>query len=69
MKLDYGKEGIEINLDPEWNVTVFHPLKKKPTENPIEKIKESIKMGVAWYEGMYYIVGLKDSVNLGFSVK
>lgn len=33
------------------------------------KIDEKIKLGVAWYEGKYYIVGLKDSVNLGFSVK
>jgi len=33
------------------------------------KINENIKLGVMWYEGMYYIVGLKDSVNLGFSVK
>ena len=32
------------------------------------KIDEKIKLGVAWY-GKYYIVGLKDSVNLGFSVK
>jgi uncharacterized protein YdhG (YjbR/CyaY superfamily) len=31
-------------------------------------INEQIKMGVPWY-GKYYIVGLKDSVNLGFSVK
>ena len=32
------------------------------------KIDEKMKMGVAWY-GKYYIVGLKDSVNIGFSVK
>lgn len=32
------------------------------------KIDENIKMGVAWYS-KYYIVGLKDSVNLGVSVK
>ena len=32
------------------------------------KINEQKKLGVAWY-GKYYIVGLKDSVNLGFSVK
>ena len=32
------------------------------------KIDEKIKMGVLWY-GKYYIVGLKDSVNLGVSVK
>lgn len=32
------------------------------------KINEEMKMGVPWYEGKYYIVGLKESVNLGFSV-
>ena len=32
------------------------------------KIDEKMKMGVPWY-GKYYIVALKDSVNLGFSVK
>ncbi len=32
-------------------------------------IKEEIRMGVPWYEGRYYLVGLKDSVNIGFSVK
>lgn len=32
------------------------------------KINERVKLGVAWY-GKYYIVGLKDSVNLGVSVK
>ncbi len=31
------------------------------------EIKEEMKNGVPWY-GKYYIVGLKDSVNLGFSV-
>ncbi|MFX1591291.1 MAG: nickel-dependent lactate racemase [Promethearchaeota archaeon] len=42
MKFDYGKDGIEIKLDPKWNITIFRPLKQKPIENPIEKIKESI---------------------------
>ena len=32
------------------------------------KITEEMKMGVPWY-GKFYIVGLKDHVNLGFSVK
>ena len=34
----------------------------------LPKIDEKMKMGVPWYS-KYYIVGLKDSVNLGFSVK
>ena len=32
-------------------------------------VKEELKMGVPWYEGKYYIVALKDHVNMGFSVK
>ena len=32
-------------------------------------IHEQMKLGVPWYEGRYYIVALKDHVNLGFSLK
>ena len=32
-------------------------------------IVEEMKLGVPWYEGKYYIVALKNYVNLGFSVK
>jgi len=32
-------------------------------------IQEELKLGVPWYEGKYYIVALKDHINLGFSVK
>lgn len=32
------------------------------------KIHEEIKMGVPWYEGKFYLVSLKDHVNLGFAV-
>ncbi len=42
MKLDYGKVGVEITLNPDWNVTIFHPSEQKPIQNPIEKIRESI---------------------------
>ena len=31
--------------------------------------KEELKLGVPWYEGKYYIVALKNHVNLGFSLK
>ncbi len=43
MKFDYGKLGLDINIDPKWNVSIFKPKEQKPIENPIEKIKESIK--------------------------
>jgi hypothetical protein len=32
-------------------------------------IKEEFKMGVPWYEDKFYVVALKDHVNLGFAVK
>jgi len=32
-------------------------------------VKEELRMGVPWYEGKFYIVALKDHVNVGFSVK
>ena len=32
-------------------------------------IEEQMKLGVPWYEGKYYIVALKDHVNLGFSLE
>lgn len=36
--------------------------------NSFPKTDEKIKLGVAWYS-KYYIVSLKDSVNLGVSIK
>ncbi|MFX0021956.1 MAG: nickel-dependent lactate racemase [Candidatus Hermodarchaeota archaeon] len=42
MKFDYGKDGIEINIDPNWNKTILKPLKQPPIKNPIKEIKESI---------------------------
>ena len=33
------------------------------------EIKEKIWVGVPWYEGKYYIVALKDHVNLGFAIR
>jgi len=35
----------------------------------IPNLQESFKNGVPWYECKYYIVGLKDHVNIGFSVE
>ena len=32
-------------------------------------IKEEFKMGVPWYEEKFYLVALRDHVNLGFAVK
>jgi hypothetical protein len=35
----------------------------------VPQINEEMKLGVPWYEGRFYIVALKDHVNLGFSLR
>ena len=35
----------------------------------LPEIREEFKMGVPWYEGKFYVVSLRDHVNLGFSVQ
>jgi hypothetical protein len=32
-------------------------------------IREEMKLGVPWYAGKFYIVALKDHVNLGLSIQ
>jgi len=43
MKLDYGKDGIELKIDPNWNTKIIHPVEQFPIENPIKVIREAIK--------------------------
>ena len=43
MKFDYGKNGLEIEIDPSWQLTIFHPNEQKIIENPIQAIIESIE--------------------------
>ncbi len=43
MKFDYGKEGIEINLDPAWNTTIFRPQKQKDIKNSVKAIRNAIR--------------------------
>ena len=35
----------------------------------LPEVEEGFKMGVPWYAGKFYIVALRDHVNLGFSVQ
>jgi nickel-dependent lactate racemase len=43
MKIDYGKAGLEININPSWNITTLRPDEQKPLKEPIQSIKYSIK--------------------------
>ncbi len=43
MKFDYGKNGIEVSLDPSWNTTIFRPSKQDIIEDPINAIRNAIR--------------------------
>jgi len=59
------KEYIKKQKSPQKEICI---RLRKILLSTLPDLEEKIKMGVLWY-GKYYIVGLKDSVNLGFSVK
>lgn len=42
MKIDYGKNGLDVTLNPKWNVTTLRPKRGKLLSNPIEAIKNAI---------------------------
>ena len=41
---------------------------RKIIKKTFPEIKEEMYVGVPWYGGKYYLVGLKDHVNIGFSI-
>ena len=43
MKFDYGKDRLDISIDPAWNVTILRPKKQKIIEKPVEAIKITLK--------------------------
>ncbi|MBY9015020.1 MAG: nickel-dependent lactate racemase [Candidatus Lokiarchaeota archaeon] len=47
MKLDYGKNGIQLEIDPNWNTKIIHPVEQFPIENPIKAIRDAIKNPLA----------------------
>jgi nickel-dependent lactate racemase len=62
IKFDYGKNGIEIKINPSWNVTVMTPEKQELIENPIQSIKNSIQNPIG-------SLPLRDIVDKKKSVK
>jgi hypothetical protein len=72
----FGKEaGFDMNEEVEDYIS----KQKSPQREICRKLREIIRttypdieekmwMGVPWYEGRYYIVALKDHVNLGCAV-
>ena len=42
IKFDYGKDGIEIKVNPSWNLTVLRPKRQEVIEDTDKSIKEAI---------------------------
>jgi len=42
MKIDYGKDGLELNINPKWNVSILRPKLQIAISNPIKTIKNAI---------------------------
>ncbi|MFX0072169.1 MAG: nickel-dependent lactate racemase [Candidatus Hermodarchaeota archaeon] len=43
MRFDYGKNGLDITIDPTWNVDIFYSKQQEVINNPVQKIIESIE--------------------------
>lgn len=62
MKIDYGKNGLELSLDPSWNVTVLKPKEQKGLVDPVDKIREAIKNPLE-SESLHKIIKSKKGLN------
>ncbi|MFW9939840.1 MAG: nickel-dependent lactate racemase [Candidatus Thorarchaeota archaeon] len=62
MRIDYGKNGINLSLNPLWNLTVLRPKEQKGLVEPIEKIRETIKNPLEC-EPLYKIIKSKKTLN------
>jgi len=59
-----------IKKQPSSQKEILNKLRKILLKTlPKLKKAEQMKVGVPFYEGKYYLVGLKDSVNFGVAIK
>lgn len=42
MNVDYGKEGLEIEINPRWKISTIHPKMQNVIKTPVETIKDAI---------------------------
>jgi len=41
--LDYGKDGLEVPLDQDWDVDIIKPIHQEPIEEPIKALQSAIR--------------------------
>jgi nickel-dependent lactate racemase len=62
MKIDYGQKGLELSLNPLWNITVLHPEDQKSFADPVGRIRDAIKNPLG-SEPLSNIVKQKNNLN------
>ncbi|MBD3256310.1 MAG: nickel-dependent lactate racemase [Candidatus Lokiarchaeota archaeon] len=62
MKIDYGKNGLEIEIDPLWKVDILRPLEQKAIIDPVEKIRSSIRNPIGLLP-LRELLKQKDTLN------
>ncbi len=62
MRFDYGKEGLEIKVNPAWNATVFETKKLKIVKDPVQAIRNAIK-GPIGSDPLQKIAARKKNLN------
>ncbi len=62
MKIDYGINGLELSLDPSWNVTVLRPKEEEGLVDPVTKIREAIKNPLE-SKSLYEMIKSKKGLN------
>ena len=62
MKIDYGKKGLELSLNPMWNVRVLQPEVQEPYINPVEKIRNAINNPIGC-KSLKKIIQKKHNLN------
>ncbi|TXT62688.1 MAG: hypothetical protein BAJALOKI3v1_520018 [Promethearchaeota archaeon] len=60
--LDYGTDGLEIAIQPEWNVDIIKPKHQQPLRNPVEGIKQALKNPIG-SESLRQILNKKQDFN------
>ena len=62
MKFDYGKQGIEIDLNSSWNVDIFKPIEQPTIKNPVEELRDSINHPIS-SEPLKKLIEKKKSID------
>ncbi|NHJ23964.1 MAG: nickel-dependent lactate racemase [Candidatus Lokiarchaeota archaeon] len=62
IRFEYGKQGLNLKLQPSWNVTIIKPVKQKPLSNPIKSLREAIQYP-SGFPSLHDIIKNKEKIE------